>query len=206
MPRDIGTSSGVKLTETGRRSAFERFWVISGVCRCPPPTPYALTLPITSLPSRCGLAALPAPLVPEAATTTSSGSHQLLGDGGQQGERGDGRVAAGHRDPGGAAQQVALAREARAGRRARCRRGCRRRTCSHSAGSSSRKSAPQSMTTVSSGSCAATSAGLAVRQAEEDDVVAGEGLRRWSPRAPGRRAAPGAAAGRRGAGRRWSRR
>ncbi len=27
-----------------------------------------------SLPSRCGLAALPAPLVPDAATTTTSGS------------------------------------------------------------------------------------------------------------------------------------
>ena len=48
--------------------------MISGVCRWTPPTPYALALPITSLPSRCGLAALPAPLVPEAATTTTSGS------------------------------------------------------------------------------------------------------------------------------------
>ncbi len=51
----------------------DRFWVISGVCRWVPPTAYALTLPITSLPSRWGLAALPAPLVPEAATTTTSG-------------------------------------------------------------------------------------------------------------------------------------
>ena len=73
MPRDIGTSSGVKLTETWVPVAFERFWVISGVCRCPPPTPYALALPMTSLPSRCCLGALPAPLVPDAATTTSSG-------------------------------------------------------------------------------------------------------------------------------------
>ncbi len=30
--------------------------------------------PMTSLPSRCGLAALPAPEVPEAATITASGS------------------------------------------------------------------------------------------------------------------------------------
>ena len=75
MPRGIGTSSGVKLTVTvpaGRRP--DRFWMISGVCRWTPPTPYALALPMTSLPSRCGLAALPAPLVPDAATTMTSGS------------------------------------------------------------------------------------------------------------------------------------
>ena len=42
------------------------------MCRCTPPTPYAEAEPIVSLPSRCGLAALPAPLVPEAATTTRS--------------------------------------------------------------------------------------------------------------------------------------
>ena len=74
MPRGIGTSSGVKLTVTVPSTSAERFWVISGVCRCTPPTPYALALPMISLPSRCGLAALPAPLVPEAATTTTSGS------------------------------------------------------------------------------------------------------------------------------------
>lgn len=74
MPRGIGTSSGVKLTRTGPSTSPERLWVISGVWRCTPPTPYALALPITSLPSRCGFAALPAPLVPEAATTVTSGS------------------------------------------------------------------------------------------------------------------------------------
>ena len=74
MPRLIGTSVGVKLTLTGAPAACERFWIISGVCRCTPPTPYALTEPMTSLPSRCGLADLPAPLVPLAATTTTSGS------------------------------------------------------------------------------------------------------------------------------------
>ena len=74
MPRGIGTSIGVKLTVTVPSTSVERFWMISGVCRWTPPTPYALALPITSLPSRCGLAALPAPLVPDAATTTTSGS------------------------------------------------------------------------------------------------------------------------------------
>ena len=74
MPRDIGTRSGVKLTLTVPSTRVERFWVISGVCRWVPPTPYALALPMISLPSRCALAALPAPLVPDAATTVTSGS------------------------------------------------------------------------------------------------------------------------------------
>ena len=68
----------------------------------------------------------------------------------------------------------------------------------------SRKSAPQSMTTTSSPSWAAIVAGLAVRQREEDHVVAGQGFERWSPRAPGRRAAPGAAGAHRAADPRWT--
>ena len=39
MPRLIGTSVGVKLTLTGAPAACDRFWIISGVCRCTPPTP-----------------------------------------------------------------------------------------------------------------------------------------------------------------------
>ena len=39
MPRLIGTSVGVKLTLTGMPAAVDRFWIISGVCRCTPPTP-----------------------------------------------------------------------------------------------------------------------------------------------------------------------
>ena len=72
MPRGIGTSTGVKLTRTASSVRPERFCTISGVWRCVPPTPYAEAEPITSLPSRFGLGALPAPLVPEAATTTRS--------------------------------------------------------------------------------------------------------------------------------------
>ena len=52
------------------------------------------------------------------------------------------------------------------------------------------------MTTVpseASASAAAIAAGLAVRQRQEDDVVAGEDVRRRSARAPARPAAPGAA-------------
>lgn len=55
-------------------AAADRFWIISGVCRWTPPTPYGDMEPMTSEPSRCGLAALPAPEVPEAATTTASAS------------------------------------------------------------------------------------------------------------------------------------
>ena len=105
-----------------------RFCTISGVCRWVPPTPYADALPITSLPSRCGLAALPAPLVPEAATTTTSGVTSPAATAGARARVDDRRVAAGYGDPSRAAQHVALARAARAGRRARCRRGRRRRT------------------------------------------------------------------------------
>jgi hypothetical protein len=70
IPRDIGTSRGVNETLTSASVSRRRFWMISGVCRWVPPTPYALAEAITSEPSRCGLGALPAPEVPEAATTT----------------------------------------------------------------------------------------------------------------------------------------
>ena len=37
--RDIGTSNGVKPTRTSPSWTRARFWVISGVWRCTPPTP-----------------------------------------------------------------------------------------------------------------------------------------------------------------------
>ena len=60
-------------TRTGSGLTVARFWTISGVCRCPPPTPYAVAEPMTSEPSRWGLAARPAPEVPEKATMLMSG-------------------------------------------------------------------------------------------------------------------------------------
>src|SRR3954470_15371947 len=74
MPRLIGASVGVNDTVTGRPAAAVSCSAISGVCRCAPPTPYALIEPMTSLPSRCGLTDRPAPEAPDAATTTASGS------------------------------------------------------------------------------------------------------------------------------------
>ena len=72
MPRDIGTSTGVKQTRGAAAPQCARFWTSSGMCRCPPPTPYALADPISSEPSRCGLSARPAPDGPLAATMTTS--------------------------------------------------------------------------------------------------------------------------------------
>ena len=80
--------------------------------RCTPPTPYAEAEPITSLPSRLVLGALPAPLVPEAATTTrSSACTSPAATAGASDEGGDGRVAAGYGDPARALEQGALAGE-----------------------------------------------------------------------------------------------
>ena len=92
-----------------RPAAADRFCIISGVCRCTPPTPYADAAPITSEPSRFTFGDLPAPEVPEAATTTTSGFDQPGGQRRRDGQRRRGRVAAGHGDPGGAAQGVAAA-------------------------------------------------------------------------------------------------
>ena len=98
MPRGIGASTGVNETVTGLPATAVRFWIISGVCRCTPPTPYALADPITSEPSRFGLSERPAPEVPLTATTTTSGSIEARAERGGQREGGHGRVAAGHGD------------------------------------------------------------------------------------------------------------
>ena len=92
IPRDIGVSTGVKLTLIGRPAAAERFWVISGVCRCAPPTPYALAEPMTSEPSRFAFNYLPAPLVPDTATINHLVLDQVHGR--SQSQRGHRRVAA----------------------------------------------------------------------------------------------------------------
>ena len=55
------------------------------------------------------MAALPAPLVPDAATTVTSGSTRPADEGRDDGERGDGRVAAGHGDATCSPQEVPLA-------------------------------------------------------------------------------------------------
>ena len=76
MPRGIGARVGVKETVTSPRPQAERFCSISGVCRWTPPTPYGDIAPMTSAPSRWGLSDLPAPLVPEAATTVMSAARR----------------------------------------------------------------------------------------------------------------------------------
>src|SRR5205823_368331 len=65
-------STGVKDSVTAAPAAWPSDCAISGMCWCAPPTLYADTSPITSLPSRCAAALRPAPLVPLDATTTRS--------------------------------------------------------------------------------------------------------------------------------------
>ena len=181
MPRGIGTSIGVKLTRHRSPSvrAAEVLDDLGGVPvrRRRRRTPTAL--PITSLPSRCGLAALPAPQVPEAATTTTSWLDQAGRDrrGEGQGRRRSGS-SPGPRSACAPRSVVALAGQLGqpVGPGAGVRR--RRRTAPTAAASASRKSAPQSMTS---------------------DVVAQLGRER---RRTGRAAGPG----RRRRGRRASRR
>src|SRR5699024_9076930 len=71
MPRAIGASTGVKLTETGDAVTALRFWVITGVWRWVA-TPEALVEPMTSAASIGTLADLPAPEAPVTDTTVMS--------------------------------------------------------------------------------------------------------------------------------------
>ena len=177
MPRGIGTSTGVKLTRTV--VVGEAGEVLDDLGRVPVRPAHAV---------RRGrahhLAAEQVRLGRLAGTAGAGGrdDHEVVGldeaggDGRREGQRGDGRVAAGDRDPARAFEQRRAGRGARAGRRARTRRARSRRTSPSASASVSRKSAPQSITTASSPSCSATAAGLAVRQREEDDVVTGQRL------------------------------
>ena len=72
MPRGIGTSSGVKESVTGAPATVASACSISGVCWWTPPALYVETAPATLLASNPSEALRPAPLVPEAPTTTMS--------------------------------------------------------------------------------------------------------------------------------------
>ena len=189
MPRDIGTSSGVKLTDTASPVSLAK--VLGDLGRVPVDAADAVGAGaahhLAAEQVRLGRLA--------GAAGAGRGDHddvgldQARGDRGGERQRRHRRVAAGDGDPGRAPEQRRAGRAARAVRRARCRRACRRRTAPTRSASSSRKSAPQSITTVSSPSSRGDRAGLAVREAEEDHVVAGEHVEARSARAPGRRAA-----------------
>ena len=107
----MGTSNGVKLTRTRSSVRADRFWVISGVCRCVPPTPYADRLPITSLPSRCGLADLSGATRAAGRDDDDVGIDEAGLHRRRQRQCRDGRVAPGHGDPPRPAQHVALTRQ-----------------------------------------------------------------------------------------------
>ena len=68
----MGASIGVNDTVTASPAAAVNVCSISGVCWWTPPTLYADTEPMTSLPSRETWGLRPAPDVPDAATTTTS--------------------------------------------------------------------------------------------------------------------------------------
>ena len=72
MPRGIGARIGVKEIFTGFCATEDTACSISGVCWCTPPNLYEVREPITSLAIKLILALLPAPVVPDAATTTTS--------------------------------------------------------------------------------------------------------------------------------------
>ena len=195
MPRVIGARVGVKETVTGSPAGGARGSGSSRGCaggRRRRRT--ALIEPMTSLPSRCGLSALPAPEVPEAATTTASGSaspaayagNERQGDGGRDSSRGR-RCAwcprSASRWPGQLGQAVGPGAGVRASRR----------TSPSRPGRCSRKSAPQSTTRTSVAELLGDGGGLPVRQREEDDVVPGERLGGGLGAAPGRPAGAGAA-------------
>ena len=72
MPRGIGASIGVNDTVTGSPAADVSACSISGVCWWVPPTLYVESCPITVLASSASLGLRPAPVVPLAATTTTS--------------------------------------------------------------------------------------------------------------------------------------
>ena len=91
-------------TRTGAPAAAVMICTISGLCRCTPPTPYADAAPITSEPSSDTFGAFPAPDVPDAATTTTSGADQVGRERRRRRQRGHRRVAARDRHPPRAAQ------------------------------------------------------------------------------------------------------
>ena len=179
MPRAIGTSTGVKLTR--HRPSVRAGEVLHDLGRVPVDAADAVRRGVAH-----HLAAEQVRLGRLArAAGAGGGDHDDVGRRpgrrrrpGASARRRDRRVAAGHGDPARAAQQRRAARAAPAGRRARCRRARRRRTRVHASASRSRKSAPQSMTSVSSASVAAIARRLAVRQGQEHDVVTGQRLGR----------------------------
>ena len=110
----MGTNVGVKDTVTGSPAALDSPCSISGVCRCPPPTPYGLMEPMTSAANQVDLGCL-------AGTGGTGGGdnhdvvrqEEIVGEAGRQGEQGRRRVAAGNGDARGTLERFTLAREFR---------------------------------------------------------------------------------------------
>ena len=149
MPRGIGTSSGVKLTRD--RAVDERGEVLGDLGGVPVHAADAVRAGVAHhlAAEQVRLGGLAGAGGAGGGDDDDVGLDEPGRDGRGEARRGDGRVAAGHGDPGraGAARSRWPGELGQAvGPGAGVRR--RRRTCSQAAGSASRKSAPQSMTTV----------------------------------------------------------
>ena len=174
IPREVGISTGVKDTVTSLSVTAFRPCAISGVCRCLPADVVGarrsddLGTEQVGLggPARAGGAA--------DGDDGDGGLDEIVGDRGQQREQRGSRVAAGDGDPRCAAQPVAGARAVRAARRASCPRGPSRRNAPTRRTSVSRKSAPQSTMRVSASEFLGQRRRVAMRQRQEDDVMAGQ--------------------------------
>ena len=108
MPRDIGASTGVKLTRTRLSVSRARFCSISGVWRWTP-TPYALAEPITSDAEQVRLERLAgARRARHRDDDDVGGVDQTRRDGRCEGQRRDRRVAAWDGDPARPGQRLTL--------------------------------------------------------------------------------------------------
>ena len=194
IPRDIGTSTGVnEIADARRRPAAVRFCTISGVCRWMPPTAYADADPAISLGEQVGAQATSRRprFRPRGRTTRSSASITPAAMPGARPERDGGDVAAGDRDPGRADQLIALllrpAGEQQLGQPVGPGAGVLAAVeRAQAAGSVSRWSAPQSMTSTSSGSAAVIAPDAPCGRAR-NTTSAPESVSAWSRPAPGAR-------------------
>ena len=209
MPRGIGTSSGVKLTADRDRPRRARE-VLDDLGGVPVDAADAVGAGVAHhlAGQQVGLGRLARAAEcrrrPPRRPRAPRGRRRRR----RQGERGHGRVAAGHRDPGGAGQLLALAGQLGqavgpgAGVAAAVELLPHRGVDEPEVGSAVDDHAARVLLAQSGGDLA----GLPVRQAPGRPRRGRRASRRWSAPAPGRPAAPGAAGGCPAAHRRWRRR
>ena len=177
MPRGIGTSTGVKLTV--HRGVGERREVLDDLGGVPVDAADAVRRGVAhhlaAEQVRLGRLARPR-WCPRRRPRRRRASTRPAATAGASARRRRPSGSSRERRPGGRRAARRAGPAARAGRRARCRRARRRRTAAHCAGVAQPEVGPavDHERVVGRGS-AASGAGLAVRQRQEDHVVAGQG-------------------------------